>query len=343
MLKYKLLAGLIVTVLVGGAVSWMIAARAHENAIAGWLEERRQAGWQAEAEISVAGFPNRLDVTLRNLALADPQSGWAWSAPRVEIDQVIYDPTFYVVTWPAEQRLAAPGARAVLRAEKMVASFRAERSSTLGLVRTSFDLQRAALSAEAGWTAGADRLNAHLRAAPDAGPENTYQFRLDGVRLRLPDFVRALLDPAGALPPAIETLALDGHAALDRPLDRFALEGPKPDILSLSLSEGVAEWGALRLDVSGSMKADAAGYAEGEFDISATNWREMLDAATAAGALAPGFGETLKAGLGFIAKLGGDGDKLDVTLVLSGGHARIGPVPIGAAPRLVDQGVFGSD
>lgn len=336
MLKFKLLAGLIVTVIVGGAVWWMLAARAHEGAIATWLEDRRQAGWQAEAELSVAGFPNRLDVTLKDLALADPDSGWAWSAPRVEIDQVIYDPTFYVVTWPAEQRLAAPGARATLRSERMVASFRAERSSTLGLVRTSFDIQRAALSAEAGWTAGADRLNAHLRAAPESGPENTYQFRLDGVRLRLPDFMRARIDPSGTLPPAIATLAFDGHAALDRPLDRFALEGLKPDILTLSLSEGVAEWGALRLDITGVMTADAAGYAEGEFDISATNWRAMLDAATAAGALAPAFGETLKAGLGFIASLGGDGDTLDVTLVFSGGQARIGPIPIGPAPRLVD-------
>lgn len=314
----------------------MLAARTHENAVAGWLEERREQGWLAEADVSIAGFPNRLDVTLRDLALADPESGWAWSAPRVEIDQVIYDPTFYVVTWPPEQRLAAPGARAVLRSEKMAASFRAERSAALGLVRASLDIQRAALSAEAGWTAGADRLNTHLRAAPEAGPENTYQFRLDGVRLRLPDFLRELVDPAGALPPAIETLAFDGHAALDRPLDRRALEGPKPDILSFSLNDGIAEWGALRLAVTGSMKADREGYGEGEFEISATNWRAMLDAATNAGALAPGFGETLKAGLGFIARLGGDGDRLDVTLVLSGGQARIGPVPIGAAPRLAD-------
>ncbi|MFV0473136.1 MAG: DUF2125 domain-containing protein [Pikeienuella sp.] len=336
MLKFKVLAGILVTVMAGAAIWWFVTARAHEALVEAWFENRREAGWQAEAGISVAGFPNRLDVTLTDLALADPQSGWAWSAPQVEIDQIIYDPTFYVMTWPAEQIVAAPGARAVLRSGRMQASFRAQRSTSLGLERVSVDIENAALAADAGWTAGAEKLSAHVLAAPDAGPENAYQFRLDGVRLRMPDFLRATLDPAGALPAALETLTLDGRAALDKPLDRFALEGEKPDILAFSLNEARAEWGPLKLLVSGATKADAAGYAEGEFDIAATNWREMLDAAVAAGGVPAGLADTLRSGLGFLAGLGGDPDQLDVTLTLSGGLARIGPVPVGAAPRMVD-------
>lgn len=336
MLKFKVLAGVLVTLMVGAGVWWMLTARAHEQAVEAWLENRRQAGWQADAAVSIAGFPNRLDVTLADLALADPRSGWAWSAPQVEIDQVIYDPTFYVVTWPEEQSVAAPGARATLRSERMAASFRAQRTLSLGLERVSVDIQNAALAAEAGWTAGAARLNAHILAAPDAGPENAYQFRLDGLRIRMPDFLRATLDPAGTLPPSIETLVLDGRAALDKPLDRHALEGPKPDILALSLNQGLAEWGALKLDVKGSARADSEGYAEGEFAISATNWRAMLDASVAAGAMPASVADTLKQGLDFLARLSGDRDRLDVTLVLADGLARIGPIPIGAAPKMVE-------
>ncbi|MEX2518484.1 MAG: DUF2125 domain-containing protein [Paracoccaceae bacterium] len=335
MLKFKLLAGLIVTVIVGAAVWWLLAARTQEAALETWLQQRRDAGWQAEAEVSILGFPNRLDVTLTDPALADPVSGWAWSAPWLEIAQVIYDPTFFVATWPAEQRLAAPGARAILRTEKMEASLKTGTRANLPLRRVSFDILNAALVADAGWTAGADRIGAHIREAPDAGPENTYEFRGDILRLRLPDFIRAQLDPAGALPPAIETATFEGRAAFDQPLDRLAFEGPKPGMTALSLSEATAEWGALRLVVSGSMKADEKGYAEGKFDIEADNWRDMLDAAVAAGAMPSAFAETLKTGLGFVARLSGDGERLDVGLVFADGLARIGPIPVGRAPRLL--------
>ena len=337
MRKLKLLAGLIVTVMVAAGVWWLIAARAQEAALAAWMEARRAAGWQAEAEISVRGFPSRLDLTLTEPALADPDSGWAWSASFLELAQVIYEPTFFVVSWPPEQLLAAPGARATLRTDSMRASLKTRRASALPLERASLDIGRAALAAEAGWTAGVERLTVHLRAAPEAGPENAYEFRADALRLRLPDYMRDILDPAGALPPAMETAAFEGRAALDRPLDRFAIDAGPPQLAQLSLREARAEWGALRLSVTGAMKADAAGLAEGEFEVSAENWREMLDAGVAAGVLAPAFAETLKAGLGFVARLSGSGEKLDVTLVFEDGRARIGPVPLGPAPRLLTR------
>lgn len=337
MRRMKLLAGLIVLVMVAGAGWWWMAAQAHEAAIRAWLDGRRAAGWQAEAAVSIAGFPNRLDLTFEAVALADPASGWAWEAPRFEIDSVIWDPTFYVAAWPPEQRVAAPGARATVRSESMRASFRAFRETTLPLERASFDALRPSVEAEAGWTAGAERLGLHIRAAPGAGPANAYEFRADAVRLRLPDFLRVRLDPAGALPPAMEIASAEGRVAFDRPLDRFALEGRKPGATHLTLKEARAEWGGLRLLVSGAAEADAEGYAEGEFDIRAENWSAMLDAAEAAGAVTPGFAETLRAGLGFLARLGGDGTSLDVALVFSGGRARIGPVPVGAAPRMISR------
>ncbi len=332
MRRIKLLAFLIVLVLAGGAAWWMIAARAHEKGFEAWLDARRAEGWQAEAEVSIAGFPNRLDLTLRDVALADPQSGWAWSAPIFEIDNVIWDPTFYVATWPPEQTLAAPGARAMLRSETMKASFRAFRELRLPVERVSFEGMRLALEAEAGWTAGAERLALHLRADPDAGPPNAYEFAGEAARLRLPDFLRARLDPAGALPQAVELASAQGRVALDRPLDRFALEGRKPGMTHLSLKEARAEWGGLKLRVSGAAEADREGYAEGEFEIEAENWKDMIDAAEAAGALDATFAETLRTGLGFVARLAGKGDRLNVSLVFSGGRARIGPIPVGDAP-----------
>lgn len=334
-MKLKILAFVLVLIPAIWFGWWYIAASGHQAAVDAWLTDRRSAGWQADvAEVSVTGFPNRLDTVLANPALADPQSGWAWEAERIDIRQVIYDPTFFVIEWPTEQRIAAPGARAILRNEEMEASLKVAAASTLDMERASFDLQRAFIEAEAGWTASADRFTAHLRAAPDAGPDNAYEFRIDAAQIRPPEFIRRMVDPTGTLPAHLETALAEGRVALDRPLNRLSLEGAKPQIEALSLKDARAEWGGLKIAIDGGAIADADGYAEGSFDINAENWQEMLDTAVAAGALSPGFADTLKSGLGFVARLGGNANRLDVSLKLGNGIARIGPVPIGRAPRL---------
>lgn len=316
---------------------WWIAAGMQERAIAGWLEERRAAGWQAEAaDLRVAGFPNRLDATLTDIALADPVSGWAWTAPRFEIFQLVYDPSRVIVAWPEEQRVAAPGARATVRAETMRASAAFADDGPLAVERSSLEILRGAVAADAGWTAGVDRYVQHLRRAENArNPGQDYEFRVDAERLRPPDFVKRVVDPAGALPPAIGLVALEGRVALDRPLDLDALEGRKPQVAALSLKEARFEWGDLGLSVTGAAEADESGYAAGEFELSARNWEEMLDAAVATGAMTRTLADTLKTGLGFMARLDGDAKALTATLRFSGGYARLGPVPIGPAPRML--------
>lgn len=149
MSKLKLLAGVLVLIMAGITAWWFIAASAEKAAITSWLENRRAAGWQAEAElIEVLGFPNRLDLKLTKPALADPVSGWAWSAPWFEVANVIYDPAFFIAIWPEEQQIAAPGERATLRSDVMEASLRTEAGSSLALVRASVDIQKPGLKAD---------------------------------------------------------------------------------------------------------------------------------------------------------------------------------------------------
>lgn len=335
-MKFKLLAAALIIFMTGWLGWWWIAAGAQKAALENWMAAQRAAGWQAEASsIDVTGLPNRLDATLNDLALANPAEGWAWEGERLSIRQVIYDPRFAIIHFPPESRVAAPGARARLTADRMEASVRIADTATVSVERASFDAQLPGIAAEAGWTASARRVTLHLRAAPEAGPENAYQFRLDASRLRPPEFLRRLADPAGALPQAIELITAEGRVALDRPLDRFALETSAPQITSLSLKETRASWGELEFSMNGAARADEDGYAEGEFDVSARNWRRMLAAAAAAGAIPQALADTLETGLGFVAGLGGDPETLSVAITFSGGFMRVGPVPIGPAPRLI--------
>lgn len=335
-MKFKGLIALLILAAIGWFAWWWIAAGAQKTALTAWFDERREAGWQAEvAAIDVAGFPNRVDATLTEVALADPISGWAWDAPRLAIYQILYKPTEAIIVWPEEQRIAAPGARATVRSEAMRASFAFAASEALTLQRNSFEIRSGAIAADAGWTAGLDYYNHHIRPSTgDLGP-NAYEFVAEANRLRLPDFVRRLIDPSGTLPVAIETIRIEGAAAFDTPLDRYAFEREKPQFTALTLlpSEGV--WGDLSLRMSGSVRADASGRAEGSFDIAAKNWEEMLDAAVASGAITRSLSDALKLGLGFVARLSGGRNTLDVALTFEDGFTKIGPVPLGPAPLMV--------
>lgn len=336
-MKLKILGGVIILGIVVWIGWWWIAATAQKEALNAWLADRRAAGWQAEATgIAVNGFPNRLDTTLTRPALSDPRSGWAWEAPFLLIHQIVYDPTFFRVVWPHTQTIAAPGAAATLTSEVMQASLALSQSDRLLVERASFELRAASLDGVDGWRAAAKSWVHHIRLAPDAGPDNAYEFRADGDGVIPPDFWRDMIDPAGTLPKAIESIAMEGRVAFDRPLDRFALESAKPQITALTLKEARATWGGLSLDLTGAIRADREGYADGEVQVTARQWREMVNAAVAGGILSANAGDAVVSGLGLLARLSGDKDEITAPLTFSGGFTRIGPIPIGAAPLMVN-------
>ena len=248
---------------------------------------------------------------------------------------MIYDPTHFIIVWPNSQKVAAPGATATLNSETMRASVVFTPNSRLEVDRASLEIRGATLEGVEGWRASATSWIQHIRRTPDAGPENAYEFRADGVDIEPPADWRAILDPAGTLPDTMETVLIEGRIAFDRPLDRNALEGVKPNVIALTLKEMEASWGGLSLSVTGAVRADDQGYAEGQMTVNARKWQDMVDAAVAANMLTQTAGDAVKTGLGLIARLSGDKHEITAPLKFSGGFMRLGPVPIGNAPKLV--------
>lgn len=335
--KWRILGGAVALAAAGWSGWWFIGAAAHDAALNGWLTQRRADGWQAEAaSLETQGFPNRFDTRLTGLALADPGAGWAWSAPQLDIFMLSYAPNRAIVAFAPQQSLAVPGARAVLRSQDLRASVRFSPGPSLALTRLSLEGRDLALEGE-GWRAAVASLAAHvLQSAPASAPADSYDLYFAAEGVAPTQQLRDLIDPAGALPDLAQALRLDARLALDRPLDRFAVEDALPQIEAVSLTAFEAQWGALSLRANGLLRADAQGFAEGEITVQARNWREMLRAGVAAGALSADLGAALETGLGFLAMLGGDRNAIDAPLKFSGGYARLGPVPVGRAPRLRD-------
>jgi hypothetical protein len=132
-------------------------------------------------------------------------------------------------------------------------------------------------------------------------------------------------------------VVLDSTLAFDRPWDRQTVETDNPVLGQVAIRELSFTWGNLDLRARGTLDVDAEGFAEGRLDLRARNWETMLDVAEGGGALNSTLAGALRSGLGLMARLSGDRNALEVPLDFSDGIARLGPIPLGPAPRLAQR------
>lgn len=314
---------------------WVWASTTVESAFAGWFEDRRADGWVAEyADLSVAGFPNRVDTTFSDLALADPATGLAWEAPFFQVLALSYKPNHVIAVWPPEQILATPYEKMTLAATDMRASLVLEPDTDLTLDRTTLTAENLAITPEG--SQDATRIGALTLAAERVAVDDAASYRLglsaDGFAPSLP--WRAHLDPQGSLPDRLDALRADITVTFDKPWDRHAIEDARPQPRAIKVKLAEARWGRLELQLAGALTVDSSGVPDGSLTVKAKNWREILDLAVNAGALPSGFAETLEDGLSLVAGLAGNPHTLDIPLDFGNGRVLLGPVPIGPAPVL---------
>jgi hypothetical protein len=315
---------------------WFFVASAKESALNAWLAERRSAGWVAEAEaIDVGGFPYRVDTSVRGLELANPDAGWAWTAPEFQFLTLAYKPNHLIAIWPPEQTFSTPLGTTQISSETMRGSLVVEPNLALALDHSTIELKRVTLSGDGDWRIGIASAILATRQAAGAAPfAHDVAFTAEG--LSLPE-AWTRFDRAGVLAPVIETAKLDTLATFDRPWNRASIEGEPPLLEALEIRDMTFTWGKLDLRGKGALVADGRGFAEGRIDLRARNWKQMLKVAESSGAVSSGVASALRGGLGLLARLSGDDDTLDVSLDFSDGRTFLGPVPIGPAPRLIGR------
>jgi hypothetical protein len=331
-LKFWIVIALVLSAVAGWSAFWFVGRDAQVDAIERWTADRREKGWTAEyADLSVAGFPNRYDARIERLALGEPARGWEWTAPEFKLYTLSYEPNHVIAEWPALQTLSLAGEEIDIASASMRASAVFEPGFSLPLDRASVDMEAVEATGASGWTAGARRWTQHLRQSErEDAPDNAYEFRLDADGLRPPEALRLLLGPDA--PVMIDTAVAEGEVTLDAPLDRRAFEGGGAQLTAMRLKELTFSWGPMRIEAQGDAVVDAKGRPEGEFEVTAHQWRELLNGLAASGAVGRSEASAIESALGFVAALGGNPDVIEAPLSFRRGAMLLGPIPIGTAP-----------
>lgn len=309
---------------------WLLAARSVKAGAETVVTEMRAAGTGDYQAFDLGGFPYRFDAILTEPRVTSPGAGVTWSAPALRLHALAYRPQHVIAVFPNTQTVRVGRETLSLVAADLTASARFGVSSALPLLQAESFGRSVALTSDFGWGVVADEVRAALRAVD--GPA-TQRIGVELTGITLTGLPADLVTRGGAIPAHGERLHLDAVLTLDRPLDRDTpVEGIR--LLAADIRALAFDWGPARLAGSGTLALDPAGTPEGRIDLSLTNWRVVLQLATALGVVRPDTVPAIARALEGLALLNGNAEVLALPLVFQSGWMSLGPIPLGPAPRL---------
>lgn len=320
----------IITAALSWSAYWYLGVSNRETALTGWFDERQEAGWVAESTLKLRGFPNRYDAIIEGIELADPMTGWAWSAPRFELLQVSYQPNHFIALWPERQQVKTPDQKIMITSDDMRASivFKGETE----LARATLSVKSMTLSSTAGWGANTQEFVLALRETE--GVKNSYDIGLNAVEFTPANIILRHLDGAGILPKTFQTFRMDATVVFSAALSQSSFENNAAKLQSLELNDIHLAWGDLAVRATGNIDLDNDGYPTGKFTICATNWEKMLDLAIESGAIRENEASAIRTGLTIFSALSGNKNELEIPLRFADHQTKLGPISIGDAPRI---------
>jgi hypothetical protein len=307
---------------------WFIGARTVENGAVRWFAAQNANGMVADhGELNVTGFPNRFDLTVTDVALGNPVTGVQWQVPMAQVFAMTWKPWHIIAVLDGEQRFDLPGQSLILTNDDTRASVVFRPSTDLGLSRLSATVTQGKLASSLGWTLAADVAEIHTRLNGTA--TNAHDIAFDATNLA-PD---ATLVTNVALPATLSHLRIRSTAAFSAPLDRNAAQ-TQPRLVGLRVDEGSLAWGDLTLTTTGEIAPNADGIAEGRIVFTIKGWRLAMPLLINAGLVKPDVAPTIENLLTAMAAQDSDPETLVLPLVFANGWVTLGPLPLGAAPRL---------
>jgi hypothetical protein len=308
---------------------WFAGSRAIENSVVQWFDDSAANGLSASnTDVSVAGFPNRFDLTITNPHLAEFGSGWGWKAPFAQVFTMTWKPWHLIAALPNDQEIDAPGQQIALQSSDMKGSLRLHPSPSLTLAELVIEGHDLSATSDLGWTLGARSVI--FAVAEDTSQQYAQHVGLDATGIAPDPALTMLLPELGKL---IEAIHLDATLILTAPIDGDMAES-QPKLTAIRLADFHANWGALKISGYGTIARAADGRADGKIDFRVENWRQIPKLVVALGLVQPGMGDSIERAMEVLAHSGPDPAVLTLPLEFKSGQMNLGPLPLGPAPML---------
>jgi hypothetical protein len=318
--------------IVAWSAAWVWARgeteRRMDAAVTAWKVAGYPVAWK---DRTIGGYPFRMDVTLTDVSAHAP-GGWALEAPRIEGEAYMHALTHWLIAAPAGVTFVRPlGGPVEVQGKLIRASL-----THLQLRPPNFSFEGVKLTfaappgAQPFGLASAERVEFHLRAGPD--DEGGVFASLEGGKAR----------PAGLL----------GRVAADKPVAMVwnSTISKSSAFAGASWADAVRHWsdaggqmtvrnagitaGDASLGVtSGTLRAAADGRFSGALQVNLRQAPRGLAALAAENIIDP---DAAKTAAMVVAARQGSGDTAQAAIDFQAGRTTLGPVALGAAPKVYD-------
>ncbi|MDG1430624.1 MAG: DUF2125 domain-containing protein, partial [Paracoccaceae bacterium] len=305
---------------------WFWSASVQKAAIEGWFDNRRSGGWVADfSDLTVKGFPNRLDTTLTAPRLGDPDVGVIWETPFLQLFRLSYNAKHLIAVLANEQTIKTSTREIGVTTSDLRASLEIEDLNTVTPERFILVAEDFKLETTDDRTLGIDV--AQISAEATAHP-NTYRLALDarGLKGALPGWIESDTNNA------IDRITVDLEVQLSGPINLAHTTQLQPESITIHLAE--AQWNGLSIAAAGDVEIGTAGTPVGRVTLKLRNWRELIAAERQTGRLSQRALNQIDITLSLISGLSGNPETLDLPFDFVNGKIWLGPLMIGDAPRL---------
>ena len=317
---------------VGWSAAWFWAQGETAKRMDAAAENWKQAGYQvAWRQRTIGGFPFRMDVTLTDVTARAP-GGWALEAPRLEGEAYMHAITHWLIAAPAGLTFVRPlGGPVAVKGELIRASL-----THLQQRPPSFSFEGVKLTfapapgAQPFSLASADRVEFHLRAGPD--DEGGVFASLDGGKARAPGI---FAEVAGDKPIAmVWNSTLSKMSAFAGPtwpqaVRHWTAGGGRMTVRNAGVTAGDANLGV----TSGTLTAGGDGRLSGVLQVTLRQGPRALTALAAEGIVDAGAAQSAAT---VVQARQGAGDAAQAAIDFQAGRTTLGPVALGAAPKVYD-------
>lgn len=323
-----------ISVLWGGY--WLVGARTVESEFRTWLDNNQVQGLQTDyASLATRGFPNRFDTTITDVDFYDDNNGLGWKAPFVQIFALSYKPNHIIAAWPNEQTIRTTGGTYSIGSDKMRASVVLNPNTSLTFNRSVLEIENLILGSTAG--KAAELKNGLISARQTVGRPNSYDFSMALSAIKPPPEFVALFAGETEMPATVDDISIRATVDFDRPWDVNSANGVAPKLIRVQFDNISTRWGDLHVAGQGHLQITSSGMPEGRIDISAKNWRSILQAFINTGWVDPNDSKTAISFLEIVAAMSGEPDTLKAPLEFQKGRMSFGPIPLGPAPKLFSR------
>lgn len=326
----RILTLVILVALISWSIFWWTTSQKMENSVESWFNEQKVGQTRDYKKISISGFPNRIDLAIKDLNVSNSEGKFSLSISLIQFLTLLYnrDSIISVIKPPVDIKYRSE--HLTIEGDLLKSSFNLnEKKQIIKLVAEGSNLSVIDPNKNA-WEF-ADLLFAIEKEPDTVAPIFKSYLAINNITIpmRYMDF----LGYSQLVLPVLKKVSFESTISFTENL--YSTQSPSKisrlDDLIIEL-----DWGSIKSSVHGNLNLSRKKLLNGSFEIMILNWQDLLQIMQKEKFLNKKLFRKIKACFTFIASQNPDANQLlKVPLTVKNNSIFLGPIKIGKINRAI--------